>query len=132
MQSTKLFDILESKAVDGVGTHINVDGYENIVIKLSTDGGGDADMRIRAKGSIDKEPPEWQDTQSDLNHWTYIEMVEPDTNESFSGSIGLKINSQDKYILLELNVAKLSWMNLEVSERTAGEVTARAKLFTNQ
>lgn len=128
---TKLFTILDAKAVDGVGTNLNVSEHDTVVIMLATDGGGDATMIAKIQGSIDKTPPEFENAVSLLNHWSYIQSVEVDNGEPINGSAGIGIVSQDKYMILELNVNGLNWINIEVSGRTAGELTAKAKMFNS-
>ena len=127
-----LFTILNAAATTGKGNDLRVEEFRNIILSIATDGGGDAALTIKIQGSISNTVPDFDAVQSVTNHWEYLSVVDLENNSAISGDTGISVATADDYRLLEVNTNAIRWLNIIVTARTEGEVTAKALLFTNE
>lgn len=133
-RSIPLITVLDDKGATGVDlvSGINVEDYRNAVLSFATDGGGDAALTVKFVGSIQDTAPTWTTAASVTNMWDYIEVIDLEDGSAIDGDTGVAVASADDYRMVEMNVNGLKWINAIVTARTAGEVTVKAKIFTNQ
>lgn len=121
--------IHSASATTGVGTSIDVRDYDTIMLGFATDGGGDAALTALIQGSITIEEPTFGSAQSVTNLWTYIEAVDTYNGDLKDGNVGFAVSGADGYKIFEVNTNGLSWLNVNISARTEGELTVIAGIF---
>jgi len=123
--------ILNAKGATGEGTDVCVEGYRHCVLEVATDGDGDANLTIKVQGSISQDCPDFASAQSKTNHWDYIEVIDLQNGNDIDGDTGISVAGADDYRLLEVNINVLRWLNVSVTARSEGEITAKCKLFNS-
>lgn len=123
------YTILNAKATTGAGTAVNVQDYGHLVIWLATDGGGDAALTVKIQGSISVDEPNWDSAQSVTNEWDYLDVKDLQDDASIDGDTGIAVATADDYRLLKVNNdGGLKWLNVVVTARSEGEITAKCKV----
>lgn len=123
------FDILSAAGATGAGATIRVDDYRNIMLSFATDGGSDAALTVKVQGSIQTDAPNFGAAQSATNHWDYIEIIDVEDGSLIDGDTGVSVATADDYRLFEVNTNGLKWLTVNVTARTQGEVTVKARCF---
>lgn len=116
---------LSAKAGTGIGTTIDVRDYSHIVIEVSS--ASSANATIKFQGSDDDAAPAFGSTPTTAIPWDYIganllddgTVVEGDTGHIYAGTDGVH--------LYMLNVDAISWFNMNVTARSAGNVTSKVR-----
>lgn len=127
-----LTTVLNAKATTGAGTGVDVGQFRHVLVEVSSDGGGNANLTVKCQGSIADTEPTWGSAQSRTNMWDYIAMVDLEDATVKDGDTGLSFSSADDYRILMVNTDGLKWLNFNVTARTAGNVTVKIKAFNNQ
>lgn len=118
------------KADTGVGEAFLAENYQDLQLMLATDGGGDANLTAKVQGSNQETEPDWTSAQSVTNLWDYIAVV--DLNNSSNvlvGDTGFVVAGADDYRLFEVNTNRVRWINVIITARSAGELTAKLLAF---
>jgi len=123
--------ILNAAATTGKGVDLLVEDYRHAVLEIATDGGGDANLTIKIQGSISQDKPDFDADKSKTNHWDYIECIDLQDGSDIDGDTGISVAGADDYRIVETNINGLRWLNVNVTDRSEGEVTVKAKLFSN-
>jgi hypothetical protein len=123
--------ILSAAAATGAGTAMKVSGFRHVIVSIATDGGGDADLTVKCQGSIQETAPTWTDAQSVTNHYDFIAMADYEDATFLDGDTGFVVAAADDYRLFMVNVDGLQWLNFRVTARAEGEVTVKARAFSN-
>lgn len=124
------FDILSAANATGPGNSILVEDYDTVMLSFATDGGEDAALTVKVQGSIQSSAPNFAETQSATNHWDYVEVVDVEDGSLIDGDTGIAVATADDYRLLKINTNGLKWMTVNVTARSEGEVTVKAKCFS--
>lgn len=113
--------------------------FRDAVITVIT--AGTATMTLKAAGSIGKlledqtaisgDTPNFGATQNDTNPYTFVEVVDLDTGDAIDGSTGVAASGTDINKLYEVNINGLKYFTVIPTAWTAGSVTVKIKLFTN-
>lgn len=106
--------------------------FKHAVFSIDTDGGGDAAMTIKLVGSVSEECPDFAKAQSPSNSYDYIEMIDYEDGAAIDGDTGFVVATADDHRIFEANVNGLRWISVVPTAGTAGEVTVRARLFSDQ
>ncbi len=119
--------ILNAKAAAGYGTPLDVADYQYIGLAIA--GHDTADLTVKVQGSFLMSVDTALDFESapdQANLWDYIAI--DDLNDGMTriaGDTGI-VFSGDDVRLFKVNVDQLRTLNLQVSARTGGKVTAVA------
>jgi len=120
---------LNAQAATGAGLALDVSNYRHIVVSIGTASSGN--LTVKFQGSVAKDAPTWGSAQSATNHWDYIQIKDLEDGSSVDGDTGFAVVGTDDVRLFEVNTNGLRWLNLNVTARTAGSVTANGSLFKN-
>jgi hypothetical protein len=121
--------IHNASATTGSGKIINVRDYDTIMLSFATDGGGDAALTAKIKASIEIEQTDFDSAQAPGNMWSYVEAIDIDDGSLINGSTGFAVSSTDDYKILEVNTNGLTFLTVDITARTQGELTVVAGLF---
>lgn len=106
--------------------------FRDAVLSLDTDGGGDAAMTIKVVGSIQEAPPDFAAPKGPNNQWNTVQIINLEDSVNIDGDTGVVLAAADVNAMYEINVNGLQWISLIIEGGTAGELTARIRLFNNQ
>ena len=123
------FDILTAANSTGAGETINVRDYDTIMLGFATDGGGDANLTALVQGTIAIKAPDFDAVQSASNLWTYLECIDTFNGDLKDGNVGFAVSSADGYKIFEVNTNGLTFLTVNITARTEGELTVVAGLF---
>lgn len=122
---------LNAKAATGVGNAINVQDYRHVIIQLAT--ASSANLTVKVAGSGSLSAPDFGSAASVSNHWTYLESYDnADTSAAIAGATGIVATGTDIVKTIVVNTDGISWINLNVTARSAGSVTAYVVGYTNE
>lgn len=122
--------MLSAKAETGSGTSLLVEDFIHIILAIHT--ASSANLTVKVQGSIQDTEPAWGSAQSPTNKWDYVQLKDLEDGSSLDGDNGFAVAGTDDNRLFEVNVNGLKWLNLIVTARAAGSVTATAKGFCEQ
>lgn len=115
------YTCLSAKAANGVGLAIPVSGFGNIGIEIYT--ANNANLTIKAQGTMKEVAPDFSAAASATNVWSYIQMIDYINDGNINGNTGIVFSGTDGVKHLKMNIDELSFVNFEVSGRTAGNIT---------
>lgn len=121
--------LLDAKAATGSGVSLDVSDYDHVIIQVST--ASSANLTMKVQGSIAEVEPAWGSAQSVANPWDYIQIKDLEDGSSIDGDVGFAPAGTDDFRIFEVNVNALKWLNLIVTARSAGSVTAIARGFSS-
>lgn len=121
-------NVLTAKDATGIGTVLLVEDWDTIVVAFATD--NNANLTVKAQGSIQEEKPDFASAQADDNIWDYVQMKDLEDNSSVDGDTGFAVTGTDDTKQYEVNVSGLRWFTLNVTARSAGDVTAIVKGYS--
>jgi len=127
-----LTTILNAKGATGAGTAIDISQFNHVLVEISSDGGGNADLTVKAQGALNDTEPTWTNAQSRANFYEYIGMYDLEDTALINGDTGIVFSGADDYRLLTLNTDGLKWLNFRVTAWVAGNVTVKIRGFNNQ
>ena len=122
MQLRPIKKILDAVVAVGAGNAINVGDLRNLVLALNTTGLTNATIKIQ--GSIQIDEPVWTDAQSADNIWDYIQVRDLEDASAIDGDVGFVLAGTDDNRLVAINTDHLVWVNVRVTARSAGAITA--------
>ena len=123
------YTILSGETSIGPGVTIKSEDYNNIILAVASDGGGDADMTLQLQGSISIDSPNFNAAQSKDNLWAYIAFSDYTDGEPATGDEGIIFSGGDKYKIIEAEINGLKWFTVNMTARSAGEPYVYCKLF---
>jgi hypothetical protein len=122
-----------TKAATGVGTTVNVEDFQHIVVKVSA--AVNSTLTFKFQGSISDTGPDFSAAQSATNHWDYVSAYDlQDPSSVIVGDTGVSLNNDtvaNNTHLYLINTDGLRWFNISVTAYTDGSLTAAAVGFTN-
>lgn len=122
--------VLDNASATGTSTvQIDVRDFKTVV--LAVIGGGSANATLKVKGSIVKFSDEidFTSASSKANPWTYLAIKNYTTGSVQDGATGITVADGVKFY--EVNVNALSFMTVEVSAYTAGNVSVFSGIYHN-
>ena len=128
-QSTS-FRSLDAQAATGKGNGVYVGDFRHVVIHLVT--ASSANLTVKVMGSASSSEPTWTSAASSTNHHTLMESYDSsDSSSAVTGATGHVWAGTDAARTIFVNSDGLKWLNLDVSARSAGNVTAYIVGFNN-
>jgi len=132
MRNVVEYTLLDAKGATGVDKVIDVSDFRHAVISYATDGGADANLTVKICGSIEDTAPTFTDAQSVTNMYDFVQVKDLEDGSSIDGDTGIAVAGADDYRQFEVNINGLKWLTARVTARSAGEISVKIKLFTNQ
>lgn len=139
----KLAATPEGPAIDitdtGTGTHTFTehDIGKNIFcadfrhIKLEIGTSNNANLTFKVVGSDSEDCPDFSAAKSVSNNWEYIGVIDREDGSPIDGDTGISFAGTDDYRQLTVNADGLRWVNIIITAWSAGDITAKATLYTN-
>lgn len=119
------------------GTHYaafktaQLEDFAHAVLSLDSDGGGDAALTVKIAGSIQESLPNFAAPQGPDNQYEFIQIIDLQDSTEVDGDVGIVLAAADVNRMFEVNVNGLKWLTAIVTAGTAGEITARVRLFSD-
>ncbi len=127
--NTKVITILDAVTSIGAGTTMDVGDVKNIVILFSSDSSSNSTTQFQ--GSAAETAPDFTAVQSTANHWDYVAVNDYQDAAKINGDTGIVLTGTDDVRTLLLNVDAISWLNADMTARSAGSVTVKAIGYDN-
>lgn len=109
---------------------ILVEDFPSIIVSFASDGGGTADLTIKAVGTDLDDSPDFAKTQTVARTFDFIDMVDLQNGTSYDGDTGMVYSSADDYRLFEVNTNALKWLSFLTTAGTAGNITVKLRAFS--
>jgi hypothetical protein len=119
----ELTTILNAAASTGVGTTVDVSDYDFIVLEVAT--ASSADLTAKIQGSISNARPTFGNAASASNAWDHVGFYNLQTGLFTAGDTGIVYAGTDAVELIKVNTDFLKWLNINVTARSAGSITAK-------
>lgn len=133
LRSFDLTTILDAKAATGVDytNGFNVEDWRSIVLQISSSSG--AQLTIKVLGSVSNDAPNFSAVASASNHYDTLNTLYLGKFGDIKGDTGLVLNGDDsdQFRNLAVNTEGMKFINVKVTAYTSGNVTVKAKPFTN-
>lgn len=133
----KYYNLLSAQAATGESEQIQVSDYRTVMIAFGT--ASSANLTVKIKGGIKLKgsdgtltTPDLSAARSATNVWEYVQGVDTEDGASIAGDTGLPWAGTDDYRVLEVNTNALDFISVEVTERSAGSVSAYMSAVDNQ
>ena len=126
-QSTQ--SVITSKSSAGAGLAMLVSDFRHLIFSLNTT--GSANMTIKVYGSIQETAPAWTSSASVTNQYSPISIYDLDTTIGITGSTGIVLTGTDVNKLYQINTDGLVWINIVITNYSAGTVDAQLKPFND-
>jgi len=122
----------------GTGTHsfnlkgktVYMEDFKIAVISLNT--ANSAAFKVKLQGAITDIAPDFNAPQSPTNRWDYMDVADYNSTGIIYGDTGITWTGTDDNRILEANQNGLSYITIEVSTWSAGNLQCKVKLFDNQ
>lgn len=118
-----------AKGATGVGDAFLAENYLDLQLDLMTDGGGDAALTAKVQGSNQATEPTWTSAASVSNEWSYLSLIDLSGPTTVAGDTGFVVATADSIKKYEINVNRIRWVNVIITARTEGELTAKLLAF---
>lgn len=118
---------------------IFVQDYRNLVISVQTS--GTATLTAKVAGSLGKlasdvvngtDRPNFGGTQSKSNPYTFVQIIDLDTATAVNGATGITTTGADLQKAYEINVNGQKYITIVPTAWTAGTITIKAQLYSNE
>lgn len=109
----------------------NVDNSRHVVLAITADGTTPT-FRIRVKGSITNDAPNFGGAQTRQNQWEYIMLKDLNDGTTIDGSTGISWAGTGSTRLVEINTNGLKHFVVEVDNHTSGNATVYSRRFTER
>lgn len=127
------YTLLDAKATTGAGTAWRVTDYTHLIIEVSTDGGGNADLKVVCRGTTANIPPDFAAAATRANFYTDIALYDYTTANCSLGTAGFDTTGApgDSYKIYVINLSGMEWVNFVVTSYAAGNVTVIGRGYSN-
>lgn len=125
----KEYDLFSAQDETGVSNVIYVDDFANALIAIDTD--NSANLTVKVCGSIADDAPDFSAAKSPSNSYEFIQVKDYEDGSSIDGDTGFSVSGTDDNRLFEVNTNALRWLALRVTARSAGDVTAKLRVYNN-
>ena len=106
----------------------NVDNSRHIVLALTAF--NSPNFRIRIKGSITNDAPDFGAAQSETNQWEYIMAKDLNDGSTINGSVGISWAGTGSTRMVEVNTNGLKHFVVEVDNHVAGNAYVYSRRFS--
>lgn len=120
--------VLDAQAATGNGNVLLVEDYDVILLSFNTASNGN--LTAKVQGSITDDAPTWADAQAADNQYDYLQIKDLEDASTIDGDEGFEVSGTDDHRQFEVNVNGIKWLNVRVTDYTAGNVTVKAKGFS--
>jgi hypothetical protein len=103
--------------------------FGNIVFSVGT--ALSANLTIKFQWSISINKPDFDASKTVNNIWNNIQVIDLEDGASVSWETGFSVSWTDAVRHFEANVSGMRWINVQVTSRSAGSVTVKWYLFSN-
>lgn len=117
------YKILDAKATTGSGTPMDVVDFRHLILAIDTASSGA--LTVKVQGSLSTLAPDFTASQTAANQWSYIQIKDLADASTVDGNTGVVASGTDIHRLFEVNTNALKWVNVIVTARSAGSVTAQ-------
>ncbi len=135
--ASAVLEIFRSKATTGIGNWILVEGYRHLTASL--DFAASFNGTVKCVGSIGKggamssgtqgDSPDPTNSQSESNSYDFIEMIDLQSGSDIDGDTGIALAGSNDHRLVNINTDGLKWITFYITARSAGNASAKVKLF---
>ena len=125
------YTVLSAKGATGIWNVIPCKDYKDISISYATDGWSDAALTVKFQGAVSDAMPNFAAAQSVTNMWDYIEVIDTNTGSAIDWDTWVAVATADDYRQFEANINGLNWFSARVTARTAGEITVKATMYSD-
>jgi hypothetical protein len=124
--------ILNAKAATGVDltTGIMASDFRTAVIQLAT--ASSAVLVVQIQAAVGATAPDFSAAASVSNPWIYVDAIDLADGSNIPGGTGLAWTGTDAVRMVEVNTNHIDWLNVRVISRSAGSVTAKANLMSDE
>lgn len=126
----KAIKILDGQDEVGVGIPLRVRDFSELVVVVTAP--ANASLTFKFQGSIQELEPSFSDPQGATNLWDYVAAYDiNDPSAIIPGDTGVTIDNLTEAAntrMYKINVGFLEWLNIEVTARTDGSLTAYGAL----
>ena len=127
---TSMQTIFNGQGATGTGTVVNVEGWEKILVEITT--GSSANLTLKLQGSISDTQPDFSAAQSAANMWDYLsfrdsEAVASEQADATAGDTGFAVTGTDDFKNVFVIYPGLKWLCATVTARSAGSVNVKAR-----
>ena len=109
----------------------NVDNSRHVVLAITADGTTPT-FRVRVKGSIAENKPNFANAQARDNQWDYIMLKDLNDGTTFDGVSGVSFAGTGGTSLYEVNTNGLKHFVVEIDNYTGGNCTVYSRRFTER
>lgn len=120
--------LFSAQAANGHSFAMNVDNSRHVMLAIVSD--NLANLRLRVKGSIAQDAPNFSLAQAPDNMWGYIMLKDLNDGTTINGVNGVSFSGTDGVYFLEVNTNGLKHICVELDNYTAGDVTVYGRAFT--
>ncbi len=122
------------------GPVLNVEDFRNIILQVFT--GGTATLNLKVAGSVGKpeassltspryDYPNMGATINSANPYTFLNLVDLDTNANVTGATGIAVTGTDITKQYEVNINAQKYLYVYPATFTQGNITIKAILTSN-
>lgn len=115
---TELGLISNAKVSTGIGTTINVEGYEQILFEVATTGAPTA--TIKFQGSVSDTAPTFSSAASSTNVWDYLAFTRVGETSAIAGATGLTSTTTDIVTIAAVSAPHMKYVNANITTLSAG------------
>lgn len=109
----------------------NVDNSRHVDLAVTAHG-TTPNFRIRVKGSIAQDAPDFSAAQSETNQWGYVMVKDLNDGTTINGDVGLVYSGTGGTSLVEINTNGLKHYVVELDNYTSGNATVYSRAFTER
>lgn len=121
--------ILTAKAATGIGAPVDVSDCDIIMLDMRS--ATSANLTAKVVGSIADVLPDFTTSATAANPWDFIQITPVAGGSSIAGGTGLVLSGTDGGGIYIVNVTGMKWLNINITARSAGSLSAFIKGFSN-
>lgn len=122
--------LFTSQGADGHSDAENVDNSRHLMLAISS--ANLANLRVRVKGSISQDQPDFTGAQSPTNQWGYVMLKDLNDGATINGDAGVVYAGTDALNFVEVNTNGIKHLCVEVDNYVAGDVSVYSRSFTER
>lgn len=130
MRNYQEYTIFDGQSATGVGKIALCDDFTHAVASIHTT--GSANFTLKFAGSIQESSPNFANAQSPTNAYDFVRLVDLDDGTAIAGDTGISSAGTDVNRLVEININALRWITARVTAHSAGAITVKIRLYTNE
>lgn len=127
MDTQDIIKILDGAVATGGVNGQLVENFQHLMLSIDMDDTPTATVKVQ--GSIADEEPTWTSASDKDNQWSYIQLKDLADGSTVNGATGVSSSGSAVSRLFEVNINGLKWLNVIVTDYSAGKVYAFMKPF---